>query len=139
MYGPEGQPEVRNPILILRAWLRFFDDAEVPIAALEKGWAMRYAEITEHVCRDPDNIWDAISSAMTASVLHLLQLHIVLASATRWLRRQVEHDPTTNIVIMGMRCPVDREAHRLWTEGRLSQEMWSKVADHEANSGLWCK
>ena len=103
VYGPEGQTEVNNPILILRAWLRFFDDSDVPAAALEKGWAMRYAETNEHVSRDPGNIGDAISSAMTASILHLLQLHIAPASATSWFRKQVEDDPTSNVVAMDMR------------------------------------
>ena len=35
VYGPEGQPDIRNSILILRAWLRFFDESDVPITALE--------------------------------------------------------------------------------------------------------
>ena len=39
IYGPEGEPEVRNPVLILRAWLRCYDEADVPVAALEKAWA----------------------------------------------------------------------------------------------------
>ena len=59
------------------------------------------------------------------------------AFATSCFRYQVEDDPTSDVVFMGMRCPVDREAHLFWMEGRLSQEMWSKVVEHEANSGLW--
>ena len=41
VYVPEGQLEVRNPVLILRAWLRFIDASDIPAAALEKGRAMR--------------------------------------------------------------------------------------------------
>ena len=114
---------MRGPVLILRAWLHFYDDADVPVAALEKAWAMRYVEITGHICRDPGHIWDAISSAMSASILHLIQLHVVPASATRWFRRRDEQNPDSDIVTMDMRCPIDREAHLQWIEWRLSQDM----------------
>ena len=82
IYWPEGQPEVRNPILVIRAWMWFINDTDIPAAALEKGCAMRYSELMDHKNRDPDHIWDAITSAMTTVILHFLQLLMVPASAT---------------------------------------------------------
>ena len=49
IYGPGGQPEVRNPLLVKRAWLRPYDEAEVPVAALGKTWALRYAGIAGQI------------------------------------------------------------------------------------------
>ena len=38
---------------------------------------------------------------------------------------------------MDMRCPIQREEHLQWIDGRLTQGMWCSVTEHEANSGLW--
>ena len=38
---------------------------------------------------------------------------------------------------MDMRCPLQREDHLQWIEDRLAEHMWTHVATHEANSGLW--
>ena len=38
---------------------------------------------------------------------------------------------------MVMRCPLQREDNLTWIENRLAQRMWSQVAKHDANSGLW--
>ena len=40
-------------------------------------------------------------------------------------------------VTMGTRCPLQREENLAWIENRLAQRMWSQVAKHDANSGLW--
>ena len=111
IYVPEGQPEVGNPVLILRAWLRFYDEADVPIAALEKAWALRYVEITGQIDRGPTHVWDAISSALSASILHLIQLHAIPVSTTKWFRRQEEGNPAFDLITMDMQCPIDREEH----------------------------
>ena len=134
IYGPDGQPEVRNPQLVIRAWLRFYDEAEVPVAAPEKAWPLRYAEITGQIERGPSHVWDAISSAMSASILHLIQLHVIPVFATKWFRRQEEGDSTSDLIAMDMHIPIDRGEHLIWIENRLAQEVWGHVSSHEANS-----
>ena len=57
---------------------------------------------------------------MSASILHLIQLHVMPVSATKWFRRQEEGDPTSDLITMDMHCPVDREEHLLWIENRLA-------------------
>lgn len=120
VYGPEGQPEARNPILVIRACMRFIGDTDIPAVALEKGRAMRYSEQMDHKSRGPDHILDAIASARTAAILHLLQLWVVPASAANWFRCEVADDPASFVICMDMRCPVDREAHIHWIEERLT-------------------
>ena len=41
VYGSDGQPEIRNPLLVLRAWLLFVDTADLPIASINKAWRLR--------------------------------------------------------------------------------------------------
>ena len=38
---------------------------------------------------------------------------------------------------MDMRCLLQREENLTWIENRLAQRMWSQVAKHDANFGLW--
>ena len=76
MYGPEAQPDTRNPLLALRAWLRFLDTADVSVAAIEKAWCRRYASLQARFNADDPNIWDSVTSAMSASILHLIHLGV---------------------------------------------------------------
>lgn len=99
---------------------------------------MRYSELMEQKTRDPEHIWGVVTSAMTATILPLMQLWVVPASATTWFRYEDKNDTTSTIIIiiMSMKCPVGREAHVRWVEERPTQEMWQNVTPHEANSGL---
>ena len=68
MYGPDAQPDTRNPLLAIRAWLRFLDTADVSAAAIKKAWCKRYSDIqASHVAEDPC-ILGSITSAMSASI-----------------------------------------------------------------------
>ena len=98
---------------------------------------MRYLDITQKTVTDTTHGWDYVTSAMSASILHLLQLHIKPSSPTTWLRHRIEGDASSGEVTIDMRCPIQRGEHLQWIEDRLAQAMWSSVTDHEANSGLW--
>ena len=76
MYGPDAQPDTRNPLLAFRAWLRFLDTAEVSMTAIEKAWCKPYASLQAKVNAEDPHIWDSVTSAMSASILHLIHLGI---------------------------------------------------------------
>ena len=142
VYGPDSQPDTRNPLLALRAWLRFLDTADISCAAIEKAWCKRYASLQAKFNADDPLIWDTVASAMSASILHLVHLGIQPVSPAVWLHIATEHahdaspGPGTRL---DMNCPLGREEHLAWIEGRLAERMWKNVAKHEANAGLWTK
>ena len=131
-----GQPDLRNPLLVMRAWLRFVDTADLPIASINKAWHKRYSDVKNRTVTEATHVWDSITSAMSASILHL-QLEVRPISPTTWLRHRIEGDATSGDILMDMRCPIQREEHLQWIEDRLAEAMWSSVIEHEANSGLW--
>lgn len=137
IYGSDAQPEIRNPLLALGAWLSFVDTADIPAASIEKAWCKRYSDIKDRTATEATHIWDTISSAMSTSILHLPQLMVRPVSPAVWLRQRVEGDPSSGVIEMDMRCPLQREEHLQWIEDRLAEHMWTHVATHEANSGLW--
>ena len=140
MYGPEAQPDTRNPLLALRAWLRFLDTADTSVAAIEKAWCKRYASLRASYTANDPKIWDSVTSAMSASIVHLLQLGIRPVAPAVWFRTAVEHveDASSGTERrLDMRCPLQREEHLSWIESRLAEKMWKEVAEHDANSGLW--
>ena len=65
--GSEAQPELRNPLLVMRAWLRFVDTADIPIASINKAWCKRYSDIKTRTVTETTHVWDSIASAMSAS------------------------------------------------------------------------
>ena len=140
MYGPEAQPDTRNPLLAFRTWLRFLDTADVSVAAIEKAWCRRYASLQASYTANDPNIWDSVTSAMSASIVHLLHLGVRPVSPAVWFRIGVDHVEDASPGIerrLDMRCPLQREEHLSWIENRLAEKMWLEVAKHDANSGLW--
>ena len=85
-----GQPELRNPLLVMRAWLRFVDTADLPIASIGKAWCKRYSDIKTRTVTEATHVWGSITSAMSPRILHLLQLGIRPVSPTTWLRHRIE-------------------------------------------------
>lgn len=61
-----------------------------------------------YVAENP-RIWDSITSVMSASLLHLLQVDVRPVAPVVWLQRQIEGDPLSGDVTMDMRCPLQRE------------------------------
>ena len=108
MYGSDGQPELRNPLLVMRAWLGFVDTADLSIAPINKAWHKRYCDIQTRTVTEIeiDHVWDSITSAMSASILHLLQLKVRPISPTAWLRHRIEGDATSGDILIDMRCPI---------------------------------
>ena len=139
MYGPDAQPDTRNPLLAFRAWLRFLDTADISVSAIEKAWCKRYASLQAMFNVEDPHIWDSVTSAMSASILHLIHLGIQPVSPAVWLRTTVEHVSDANSgpgTRLDMNCPLQREEHLAWIEGLLAERMWKNVAKLEANSGL---
>ena len=104
IYGSEGQPELRNPLLVMRAWLRFVDTADLPIASINKAWHKRYSDIQTRTVTEATHVRGSITSAMSASILHLLQLEIRPISPTNRLWHRIEGDATSGDILMDMRC-----------------------------------
>ena len=100
------------------------------MASIDKAWRMRYLDIKQKTVTETSHVWGSITSAMSASILHLLQLEIRPISPTTWLRHRVESDASSGDVTMDMRCPSQREEHLQWIEDRLAQAMWSSVTEH---------
>ena len=119
----------------MRAWLRVVGTADIPIASINKACHKRYSDIKKRTVTGATHVWGSITSAMSASILHLLQLEIRPISPTTWLRRRIEGDTTSGDVFMDMRCPIQREEHLQWIEDRLAEAMWSNVTEHEPTVG----
>ena len=83
-----------------------------------------------------DKILDVVALAMSATLLWLMQLHVRPVRPRMWLRRADEDDPSSSLITMNMKCPLDRESHLKWTEDRLTNEMWANLSTPEANGGL---
>ena len=116
IYGSDAHPDTRNPLLALRAWLRFLGTADVSAAAIQKAWCKRYSDIqASYVAEDP-RIWDSITSAMSASLLHLLQVDVRPVAPAVWLRHQIEGDSLSGDVTIDMRCRLQREENLVWIE-----------------------
>ena len=140
MYGPDAQPDTRNPLLALREWLRFLDTTDISVVAIEKAWCRRYASLQASYSANDPQIWDSVTSAMSASVLHLIQLEVRQVACALWLRTavgDVEDASSGTARRLDMRCPLRREENLSWIESGLPERMWSDVAEHHANSGLW--
>ena len=73
---------------------------------------------------------------MTATILHLLQLHIRPVGPSLWYRGNTDNQSDTPIR-MEMGNSVDRRQHLQWIKIRLSQELLQNVTPHPANGGLW--
>ena len=91
-YGPDSVPSVNNPMAVLQAWLRFVDKEPIPVEPLKKAWRSSYAEMQAKIISEPTKVWEGVTSAMTASILHLIQLHIKPIHPTAWLRHIDEPD-----------------------------------------------
>ena len=133
-FGADALPDVNNPMSVIHAWLRFADSGEVSKAAPTKAWRACYADIQLAVKQDPDHVWEGVTSAMSAKILHLLQLHIKPVGPSFWLRGDTDNIDDTPVK---MANPVDRVLHLQWIKDRLSQKVWEHVAPHQANGGLW--
>ena len=73
---------------------------------------------------------------MTATILHLIQLHIKPIGPTLWMRGDTD-DISDTPIRMDLRNPVDRAVHLKSIRNRLAQEGWENVCPHQANGGLW--
>ena len=134
--GADALPDVTNPMPVIYAWLRFADTADIPDAALTKAWHASYADIQDTIKHDPPHVWRGITSAMSATILHLLQLHIKHAGPTCRLRGDTD-DISDTPIVMNLKNPVDRAMRLQWTKDRLLQQTWEHVTPHQANGGLW--
>ena len=67
-------------------------------------------------------MWNSVTSAMSATILHIIQLFIVPISPTVWQRCGIASDPISAMILMKMECRVDREIHIGWVEERLTRD-----------------
>ena len=88
-------------------------------------WHACYADIQDKIKNGPLHVWGGVTSSMSATILHLLQLHIRPAGPTRWYRGDVD-DITETPICMDLRGPVDREMRLQWIYDRLSQQAWER-------------
>ena len=135
-FWPDAQPDINNPLSVMQAWLRFADSGEIPHRALTKAWHLCCADL-QCVCEnDPLHVWEGVTSAMTATILHLIQFHIKPVGPTLWMRGDTD-DISDTPIPMDLRNAVDRAHHLQWIKNRLAQEVWQHVSPHQANGGLW--
>ena len=124
VYGPEAQPDTRNPLLALRAWLRFLDTGDISYAAIEKAWCNGYASLQAKLNAGDPLIWDSVTSAMSAIILHLIHLGIRPVSPAVWFHTATEHTDDAGLspgTRCDMKCPLRREEHLAWIESRLAE------------------
>ena len=57
VHGSDGQPELRNPLLVMRAWLRFVDAADLPMASINEAWRKRYCDIQTRTVTETSHVW----------------------------------------------------------------------------------
>ena len=74
--GSDAQPDINNPIMVIEAWLRFVDSGQLSPNALRKAWHRCYRDTQRVVDQAPETAWQGVTSAMSATILHLIQLHI---------------------------------------------------------------
>ena len=90
-FGPDAQPDINNPLTVMDAWLRFVDSGEISHRALTKAWDLCYTDMQRVVNTDPLHVWQGVTSAMTATILHLIQFHIKPTGPTLDARRYGRH------------------------------------------------
>ena len=73
---------------------------------------------------------------MSATILHLIQLHIKPVDPAHWWRGDTDniHDTPTH---MNMANAIDRTNNILWIKNRPAQQLWQTVTPRPANGGLW--
>ena len=96
-FGGDAHPDITKPMSVITAWLRFVDAGEVSIGALTQTWQLCYANTEEVVRTDPTHAWQGVTSAMTATILHLIQLHIKPIGPVYWKRGDVDDIKITPI------------------------------------------
>ena len=52
-FGAAGQPDLNNPLMVIRAWLRFYDSGELSVAATRKAWRRCYANLQQTISVTP--------------------------------------------------------------------------------------
>ena len=96
-FGSDAQPDINNPIMVIEAWLRFVDSGQLSPNALRKAWHRCYRDTQRVVDQAPETAWQGVTSAMSATILHLIQLHIQPIEPTLWKRGDTDNIKDTPI------------------------------------------
>ena len=134
-FGSDAQPDINNPLLVLKAWFRFLDSEQLSQVAITKAWHKGYHDIHQSILHKKLP-WEDVTSAMSATLLHLIQLKIRPINPSTWYRGDSDNILDTPIR-MDMADEMDRETNMQWIKNRLAKHMWESVTAHPANGGLW--
>jgi len=122
--------------MVMEAWLRFLDSGQISLRAIDKAWHRCYHDVTNDIKANPNKCWDNITSAMSATIMHLLQLRITPSGSSLWHREGDDGSQGTPIP-MNMGNTMDRAHHLQWIRQRLAAHMWHTISPHPANGGIW--
>ena len=121
-FGAEAHPDINNPIMVIEAWLRFLDSGQIGTRAIDKAWRRCYHETLQVVNDTPKKAWEGVTSAMSATILHLIQLRICPAGYSQWYRGDTDNIRDTPF-LMNMDNAMDRPHNLLWIKNRLANHM----------------